>query len=110
MWKNFLDIPYRRAKKAAEAALIISFLAVACSLGQPEQDVTAATPTSRMVVAVTSEPTTAPLTVEPTQVDTTTSEALDTSATPTANPIPQAQPEPSSTPFVDAAENPPTAS
>ena len=105
MWKNILDKQCRRAQVAAVAALLISLLTLACSLGQPEQDVAGATPAS-LVTAATNGPTTAPPTAEATQVETATS---GSAATPAAVPAATVDAAPSATPFVDEADNRPTA-
>ncbi|MCI0813058.1 MAG: hypothetical protein J4N27_04145, partial [Chloroflexi bacterium] len=56
MWKRFLDFPNRRIHKAASAALIVSLLAVACGLGQSEQEPAGVAPTASAISA-TAEPT-----------------------------------------------------
>lgn len=96
MWKRFLDFPNRRIHKTASAALIVSLLAVACGLGQSEQEPAGVAPTASAILA-TAEPTALSPTAESNQLDASI-------AGPSASPAAE---EPAPTPLVDRADNPP---
>lgn len=91
MWMNFLEIRRRRLHRAASAVLVISLIAVACNFGQPVQEPVGIAPAASSVAA----------TAEATQ-------AVTTATAPSVVPLLPTVEEPSPTPFVDGADNPPT--